>query len=199
MISFLPVRVLPRCRDRLHGKNVHLAVRPEPLRGCAHLRLRAQWIRRESDFSQTAACKTGRSGLTSHDADRGQTAQRFGQNPRLALHPLLPVIGYGTGFVTLQIVALQGESVMREIIAIIVAGTAFLCAVAAEIIVIAETSTRAQKPIPADLDETFGGRMQIDQQRLFQCFHRDRYPRASLQNELGPKLQDWYAVGTCHG
>jgi hypothetical protein len=40
--------------------------------------------------------------------------------------------------------------------AIIVAGTALLCAVAAEIIVFAETGTRAQKPIPADPDETFG-------------------------------------------
>jgi hypothetical protein len=83
----------------------------------------------------------------------------------------------------LQIVALQGEFVMKEIIAIVVAGTALLCAVAAEIIVFAETSTRAQKPIPADLDETFGGRMQIDQQRLFQCFRRDLYSGASLQSE----------------
>jgi hypothetical protein len=102
----------------------------------------------------------------------------------------------------LQIVALRGESIMKEIIAIIVAGTALLCAVAAEIIVFAGTSTQAQKPIPAELDETFRTRMQIDQQRLFQCFHRDLYPRASLQSELGPKLQDWYAnrvIGACHG
>jgi hypothetical protein len=72
---------------------------------------------------------------------------------------------------------------MKEIIAIIVAGTAFLCAVAVEIIVFAETSPRAQKPIPVDLDETFAGRMQIDQRRLFQCFRRDLYPGASLQSE----------------
>jgi hypothetical protein len=72
---------------------------------------------------------------------------------------------------------------MKEIIAIIVAGTAFLCAVAAEIIVFAETSPRAQKPIPVDLDETFGGRMRINQPRLFQCFYRDLYPGASRQSE----------------
>jgi hypothetical protein len=72
---------------------------------------------------------------------------------------------------------------MREIIAIIVAGTAFLCAVAAEIIVFAEASPRAQKPLPADLDETFAGRMPIGQSRLFRCFHRDPYPLTSLQSE----------------
>jgi hypothetical protein len=72
---------------------------------------------------------------------------------------------------------------MKEIIAIIVAVTAFLCAVAAEIIVLAGASTQAQKPLPADLDETFAGRMQIDQSRLFRCFHRDPYPRTSLQSE----------------
>jgi hypothetical protein len=98
-------------------------------------------------------------------------------------HPLLPVIRYGKRPVALQIVVLRGESIMKEILAIIVAVTAFLCAVAAEIIVLAETSPRAQKPAPADLDETFGGRMQIDQPRLFQCLHRDLYPGASLQGE----------------
>jgi hypothetical protein len=72
---------------------------------------------------------------------------------------------------------------VKEIMAIIVAGTAFLCAVAAEIIVLAGASTHAQKPAPADLDETFGRRMPIDQLRLFQCFHRDPYPGASLQGE----------------
>ena len=72
---------------------------------------------------------------------------------------------------------------MKEILAIIVAVTAFLCAVAAEIIVLAETSPRAQKPAPADLDESFGRRMPIDQLQLFQCFHRDQYPGASLQSE----------------
>lgn len=79
--------------------------------------------------------------------------------------------------------SVTGGSIMKEIIAIIVAVTAFLCAVAAEIIVFAETGPRAQKPIPADLDETSGGRMPIDRPRLFQCFHRDLFPRASLQSE----------------
>jgi hypothetical protein len=86
---------------------------------------------------------------------------------------------------------------VKEIVAIIVAVTALLSTVAAEIIVLAGN---VQKPISADPDETFGGRMQTDQQRLFQCSPRDRYPRASLQSELGPTSQDWYAnlaIGAC--
>ena len=86
---------------------------------------------------------------------------------------------------------------MKEIVAIVVAVTALLSAVAAEIIVIAGP---VQKPISPEPDETFGGRLQTDQPRLFQCSPRDRTPRASLQGALGPTSQDWYAnlaIGAC--